>query len=428
MHCVAVTNASPRRSLAAHWALVALVAGALLHPLHAQGVATPAPRRAAPPSSGIPADTTARETIVPGVVHARYVRNAGPLIINVVRIDRRTASVAFEHGRAKDALTGRETTSSMVQRRTAKGANVLVAVNADFFDLKTGASENNQVIAGEWWKGLKVTDSPFDTFRNPHIQFGIDSRGAPLIDRFVFEGVALAGTHRVPLLALNANPSGNPEGTALYTWRFGTVAPRDTSRATVELVMVEAGHRGDTLLYVRRGVPLGSSGNVIPPLGAILAGYGPRSKEVAAFADADTIRVLVGVGPTQSRTPLDLVIGGWPRILRDGVDVSTRAAADEGTISRNAEAKHPRSAVGFSRDSSVLYIVTVDGRSAKSVGVTLEELSALMKELGAAHAMNFDGGGSTTMVVRGKIANSASDPTGEREVGSALLVLAKPKP
>ena len=148
----------------------------------------------------------------------------------------------------------------------------------------------------------------------------------------------------------------------------------------------------------------------------------------AAFADGDTIRVLVGVGPTQSRHPLELVIGGWPRILRDGVDVSTRAAADEGTISRNAEAKHPRSAVGFSRDSSVLFMVTVDGRSAKSVGVTLEELAALMKELGAAHAMNFDGGGSTTMVVRGKVVNSTSDATGEREVGSALLVLAKPKP
>ena len=42
--------------------------------------------------------------------------------------------------------------------------------------------------------------------------------------------------------------------------------------------------------------------------------------------------------------------------------------------------------------------------------------------------MNFDGGGSTTMVVRGKIVNTPSDPTGEREIGSALLVLAKTKP
>lgn len=419
MDCVAFTCA---RSAA----LAGVVSLALQSPLGAQG--TPAPRRTAPATAAFAADSTTRETLAPGVVHSRYVRTAGPLIINVVRIDRRTANVTFEEGRANDALAGREKTTAMVQRRTAKGATVLAAVNADFFNLKTGESENNVVIGGEWWKGQKVTDSPYDTFHNPHIQFGIDARGAPLIDRFVFEGTAIAGAHHLPILTLNANPSGNPEGTALYTWRFGTTTPRDTARATVELTLAEAGRRGDTLLYVRRGAPLGSSGGVIPPLGAVLAGYGPRSKEVAAFADADTVRILAGVAPSQSRYPLDLVIGGWPRILRDGVDVSSRAAADEGTISRNAEAKHPRTAIGFSRDSSVVFLVTVDGRSATSVGVTLEELSALMRELGAAHAMNFDGGGSTTMVIRGKIVNSPTDATGEREVGSALLLLAKPKP
>ena len=434
MRCVAFTKGSTTRRLAADLArtmsLASLAAFAAVLPTstHAQGRGVSAPRPVARAATGLAADSVARQTIAPGVEHARYVRNAGPLIINVVRIDRRTASVSIEHGRAKDALTGRETTSSIVQRRSAKGAQVLVAVNADFFNLKTGESENNQVVAGEWWKGQKVTDSPYDTFRNPHIQFGVDGRGAPLIDRFVFEGVAMGGGHRLPILTLNSNPSGTPEGTAFYTWRFGTVTPRDTSRATAELALIEAGHRGDTLMYVRRGAPVGNSGSLIPPLGAVLAGYGPRSKEVAAFANADTIRVLMGVGPTQSRAPLDVVIGGWPRILRDGVDVSSRAAADEGTISRNAEARHPRTAVGFSRDSSVLYLVTVDGRSAKSVGVTLEELSGLMHELGAAHAMNFDGGGSTTMVVRGKIVNTPSDPTGEREIGSALLVLAKTKP
>ena len=389
MRCVAFTKGSTTRRLAADLArtmsLASLAAFAAVLPTStdAQGRGVSAPRpvaRAASAATRLAADSVARQTIAPGVEHARYVRNAGPLIINVVRIDRRTASVSIEHGRAKDALTGRETTSSIVQRRTAKGAQVLVAVNADFFNLKTGESENNQVVAGEWWKGQKVTDSPYDTFRNPHIQFGVDGRGAPLIDRFVFEGVAMGGGHRLPILTLNSNPSGTPEGTAFYTWRFGTVTPRDTSRATAELALIEAGHRGDTLMYVRRGAPL------------------------------------------------DVVIGGWPRILRDGVDVSSRAAADEGTISRNAEARHPRTAVGFSRDSSVLYLVTVDGRSAKSVGVTLEELSGLMHELGAAHAMNFDGGGSTTMVVRGKIVNTPSDPTGEREIGSALLVLAKTKP
>jgi exopolysaccharide biosynthesis protein len=38
-------------------------------------------------------------------------------------------------------------------------------------------------------------------------------------------------------------------------------------------------------------------------------------------------------------------------------------------------------------------------------------------------AVNLDGGGSTTMVARGRVVNQPSDPTGERPVGDAVLVL-----
>ncbi len=56
--------------------------------------------------------------------------------------------------------------------------------------------------------------------------------------------------------------------------------------------------------------------------------------------------------------------------------------------------------------------------------MTIAELAALLRELGAVEAVNMDGGGSTTMVVRGKVVNSPSDLTGERPVGDALLVFA----
>jgi exopolysaccharide biosynthesis protein len=117
-----------------------------------------------------------------------------------------------------------------------------------------------------------------------------------------------------------------------------------------------------------------------------------------------------------------MIIGGWPRILRDGVSIAADAATLEGTISRNAEMRHPRTAVGFSRDSSTLYIFTVDGRSPTSVGMTLVELADVMRRLGAWQAMNFDGGGSTTMVVKDVVVNAPSDPTGPRPVSDALLV------
>jgi exopolysaccharide biosynthesis protein len=78
--------------------------------------------------------------------------------------------------------------------------------------------------------------------------------------------------------------------------------------------------------------------------------------------------------------------------------------------------------VGFRADGRVL-LVTVDGRQPElSVGMTIAELAALLIELGAVEAANMDGGGSTTMAVRGKVVNSPSDLTGERAVGDALLV------
>jgi exopolysaccharide biosynthesis protein len=55
--------------------------------------------------------------------------------------------------------------------------------------------------------------------------------------------------------------------------------------------------------------------------------------------------------------------------------------------------------------------------------MSLVELAQVMIRLGAYEAMNFDGGGSTTMVVEGKLMNRPSDQTGERAVGSALLVV-----
>lgn len=375
------------------------------------------------------ADTTATRTVAPGVTHIRTVHNAGPWIVHVVRVDLRRRDLRVRQRRANDSLYSRERVSAMAGRAAQPDESVLVAINGDFFDLRTGANENNLLIDGEWWKGVRVTESPFDTFDNVHSQFALDSARRPLIDRFAFDGWLSAGSRLLPILTLNANPSGVPEGTALYTRRFGANTPRDTTRATSEVTLLAAGRRADTLLYVRQGASSPVSGGAIPIEGAILAGYGARAAEVAALPDGDTVRITMNVIPRRlprkGAAPLTLMIGGWPRILRDGENVARRAASEEGTISRNAEARHPRSAVGFSRDSTTLFLVTVDGRSAKSVGMTTGELADLLRALGVWNALNFDGGGSTTMVVDGAIVNTPADPTGERPVGNALLVLRK---
>ena len=66
----------------------------------------------------------------------------------------------------------------------------------------------------------------------------------------------------------------------------------------------------------------------------------------------------------------------------------------------------------------------VDGRQSFSIGCTLTEWAELLKKMGAREAINFDGGGSTEMVLRNRVVNSPSDGK-ERPVGSALVVLSK---
>lgn len=62
----------------------------------------------------------------------------------------------------------------------------------------------------------------------------------------------------------------------------------------------------------------------------------------------------------------------------------------------------PRSAIGFSADGTTAWIVAVDGRQAgTSEGMTLPELAGLFETLGAADALNLDGGGSTALVAKG---------------------------
>lgn len=95
---------------------------------------------------------------------------------------------------------------------------------------------------------------------------------------------------------------------------------------------------------------------------------------------------------------------------------------------------HPRTAIGYSKNEKFLYIVVVDGRQPfYSEGITLAELASLMIELGAHNAMNLDGGGSSTLVVRGadgrpRILNSPIDlyiPGRERAVANHLGIYFK---
>ncbi len=82
---------------------------------------------------------------------------------------------------------------------------------------------------------------------------------------------------------------------------------------------------------------------------------------------------------------------------------------------------HPRTAAGY-RNSGELVLLVVDGRQIDSRGVDLQELAILMRDLGCVEAINLDGGGSSAMVVDGKLLNRPAGTTSQREVMSAIAV------
>lgn len=113
-------------------------------------------------------------------------------------------------------------------------------------------------------------------------------------------------------------------------------------------------------------------------------------------------------------------IGGNPTLIEHG-RVQYKSINDGSSF---ASSRHPRTAIAYNARNGKLFLVTVDGRQPRySVGMSLGQLTRfLRRRLGATAALNLDGGGSTTMVIRGKVKGRPSDGF-QRHVSSALVIL-----
>lgn len=93
-----------------------------------------------------------------------------------------------------------------------------------------------------------------------------------------------------------------------------------------------------------------------------------------------------------------------------------------------AVTRHPRTAIGIKPDGAVVLLV-VDGRQSNiSNGASYLDLVQLFREFGCTEALNLDGGGSTTMVIKQngglKLVNSPSGGT-MRKVQDGLYIIEK---
>ena len=115
-------------------------------------------------------------------------------------------------------------------------------------------------------------------------------------------------------------------------------------------------------------------------------------------------------------------VAGTPWLVRDGL---VRTQADDATCAALCARTHPRTAVGLTGNGRWLLVVLVEGRRPPVAGVTLVQLSALMRTLGADEAINLDGGGSSTLWVQGRavMARPANEPQ-ERALSSTVSIVA----
>ena len=115
--------------------------------------------------------------------------------------------------------------------------------------------------------------------------------------------------------------------------------------------------------------------------------------------------------------PVEDAVGAGPALVSNGqIRVSTNEEVFFGSAIPNT---HPRTAAGIRGDGTLLLVV-VDGRQPVSRGVDLDQLAALMVDLGAEEALNLDGGGSSSLFVNGVLLNRPSGVTVAREVMSAI--------
>lgn len=99
------------------------------------------------------------------------------------------------------------------------------------------------------------------------------------------------------------------------------------------------------------------------------------------------------------------VIQAGPLMLDEGQPVKN----DEGFNSALISARHPRSAVGLNEDGQWVFVV-VDGRNGlHSSGATISELTEILRSNKVLYALNLDGGGSSEIIINGKIYNLPSD-------------------
>lgn len=354
------------------------------------------------------------EEVEPGIEYGKATSGfaskdelTGPWFINALRIDLKRASLRIVH--ALDEGVGLETVASMAARYQAAAAT-----NGGYFRV-------NGTYRGECM-GLLVLDGKLVSEpRNDRAAFGLVANGEAtdvVFGHLQFSGEVLVKSGKREVQGVN-RPVETDE-LIVFTPEFHRTTL--TSPEVIEVVV-----RDHKIVGIRD--LQGSS--QIPADGFVVAAVGKSREWLKAKVKlGERLSFSWSLSAIESHDRntwlrASNILGAGPQLIKQGKIAITNG--QEKIAEAFVRDGHPRTAIA-KLESGKLLLLTVDGRQpGEGIGIPLTTLSELLLELGAVEAMNLDGGGSTTMVLRNQVVNRPSDQTGERPVSDAILVFPRHK-
>ena len=361
----------------------------------------------------------------------------GGAAVYVAEMDRTAATLQFDVQLANEQILGRETVTEVAGRLLAQDVLPLAGVNGSF-----GIREDNFGRGGTIFnlhiQNRELVSIPTTLDRwgySPPSAWGETSFGVMPDGEFLMDTVQLNGELRLegatretlPILAINQICDSNSP-VVLYTPRFGQ---RTLTRRAYEFILKEI-KLPLTGKYTSRFVveAVNPRGNTpIPPDGVVLAMETRLGRNWMRKLTESTVGTIsIALTPQKWQT-VQHGIGGNLRLVRDGKvepELVTFGASHGGSAyrHRNAASRHPRSALGFNDEK--LFLIAIDGRQpGYSMGMTLYQMGTFFSQLGIKHAINFDGGSSSTLWALGRVANSPAHGYERRIFNVAMIRAAK---
>ncbi len=118
---------------------------------------------------------------------------------------------------------------------------------------------------------------------------------------------------------------------------------------------------------------------------------------------------------------MQTAVGGGPVLIQNG-EIQITNNEEIKFAGKAINDKHPRSAMGYTADGKLIFLI-IEGRfPGKAEGATLTQEAQMLKQAGCIEALNLDGGGSSCLLINGKQTITPSDKEGERAVPAVFLI------